>query len=136
MIKREEEEFDGIEITLEDELVHEYDFTTLFKANDGNVEEYRMRYNMACKIAEQSGQIDRVAELVDIRFEARRQGMENIQLILEVSPYTDEGAAICYGYVEGAMERNMETQSLRWKFEEQYMTVAKADWSIQTVRVS
>ena len=127
---------EGFEITLEEELVHEYDFTMLFKPNDANFDEYRMLYNMACKAAEQRGDIVGVAELVDIRFEARRNGMENIPLILEVSPYTDEGSALCYGYLEGVFERMNESQSLRERFESQYLTTASLDGTVRTVKVS
>lgn len=138
LLAGEEEETVGeaFEIALEEELVQEYDFTTLFKANDPNLEEHRLRYNMACKAAEQRGDIAGVAELVDIRFEARRQGMENIPIILEVSPFTDEGAALCYGYVEGALERIHESTNLRRRFEEQYLTVPMTDGAIRTVKVS
>lgn len=63
---------EGFEVVLEEELVHDYPLTTPFKPSNQNLEEYRMRYNMACKAAEQRGDMERVADLVDIRFEAKR----------------------------------------------------------------
>lgn len=127
---------EGFEVVLEEELVHDYPLTTPFKPSNQNLEEYRMRYNMACKAAEQRGDMERVADLVDIRFEAKRHGMENMPLILEVSPYTDDGAALCYGYVEGSLERISETENMRKRFEEQYVTMPTLDGETRTIRVS
>lgn len=127
---------EGFEVELEEELVHDYPLTTPFKPTSQNLEEYRMLYNMACKAAEQRGDTERVADLVDIRFEAKRHGMENMPLVLEVSPYTDDGAALCYGYVEGSLERISETENMRKRFEEQYVTMPTLDGEMRTIRVS
>ena len=102
---------DSYEVVLEDELVHEYDFQTLFKAT--HFEEYSSRYNHACTAMAKAGDKEGVQALVEIRFEARRHGMNNMPLILEVSPYTDEGAALCYGYVEGCLEHMKEMDQRR-----------------------
>lgn len=125
---------DGYTITLEEELTREYEFHTPFKFTKGQFEEHQQTYNMACKIAEQCGQIDRVAELVDIRFNARRMAMEGQSIWLEHSPYTDEGAAICYGYIEGAMEVERATQSSRETWEREFTVIHTADGSMKAVR--
>ena len=129
---------EGFEVALEleEELVHDYPLTTPFEPSNQNLEEYRMRYNMACKAAEQRGDMERVADLVDIRLEAKRHGMENMPLILEVSPYTDDGAALCYGYVGGSLERIVESENMRKRFEEQYVTMPTLDGEMRTIRVS
>lgn len=125
---------DGFEIMLEDELVQEYEFHTPFKFTKGQFEEYQQTYNMACKIAEQCGEIDRVAELIDIRFNARRMAMEGESIWLEHSPYTDEGAAICYGYIEGSMQAQKDVESAHEKWEREFSIVHLADGSVKAVR--
>lgn len=125
---------DGYTITLEDELTREYEFHTPFKFTKGQFEEYQQTYNMACKIAEQCGEIDRVAELIDIRFNARRMAMEGESIWLEHSPYTDEGAAICYGYIEGSMQAQRDVQSAHETWEREFSIVHLADGSVKAVR--
>lgn len=125
---------DGFEIVLEDELVQEYELHTPFKFANGQFEDYQQTYNIACKIAEQCGEIDRVAELVDIRFNARRMAMEGQSIWLEHSPYTDEGAAICYGYIEGAREVERATQSSRETWEREFTVIHTADGSTKAIR--
>lgn len=125
---------EGFTVTFEDELIHVYEFRTLLKANQANLEEHRMTYNMACKAAEQRGDKERVAELIDIRFNARRQGMEGEPIELLVSPYTDDGAAICYGYIEGALEAIREAESARDTFNREFSIVRNADGSTHIVK--
>lgn len=125
---------EGFKITLEDELIHIYDFQTLFKANEVNLKLHGDTYNMACKAAERRGDRERVAELIDIRFNARRQGMEGEPIELLVSPYTDEGAAICYGYVEGALQMVKETESTQEMFNREFSIIRNADGSSHIVK--
>lgn len=125
---------DGYTITLEEELTHEYEFHTPFKFTKGQFEDYQQTYNIACTIAEQCGEIDRVAELIDIRFNARRMAMEGESIWLEHSPYTDEGAAfmvsLVYAWRGMAEEWNMlemeERKSARAKqMEEEWLHLDK-----------
>lgn len=93
------------EITLEEELFHDYDLHTLLKPNVDNYNEYSQRYNLICKALHDAGDDDAVQNLINLRYEARRQALNDIPLELNISPYSDEGAAICYGYVEGSREK-------------------------------
>lgn len=95
---------EGFEIELEETLQTEYDFQTLLKANTFNFNEYSQRYNMICGAFSMIADNKEITRLHAIRFEARRRALDGDAILLTVSPYTDEGAAICYGYVEGSRE--------------------------------
>ncbi len=98
--------------------VVEYEFTTLMKPTAENVIEYSRRYNQICQALEKVQNTDRVAELISLRHTMRRLALNGEPLILNVSPYTDAGAASLYGYVEGAAEKAKEDHFKRWAADE------------------
>ena len=94
------------EIVLEDELIHDFELHTLVKPTVENYNEYSQRYNMICKDIQETGNERFLGEIIDLRYAARRQALNDVPLELNESPYTERGAALCYGYIEGARERN------------------------------
>lgn len=97
-------EAENFQVELEETLTMEYDFHTLLKPTPDNFNDYCQAYNIACKVFEKAGDNVAVKHLIDIRFAARKRALDGDAIILNVSPYSDEGAAICYGYVEGSQE--------------------------------
>ncbi len=82
----------------------QYDFVTLLKANNDNLTEHGGRYNAACRWFEKVMDKPSISRLIDLRYQAKRAAMAQQAISMEFSPYSDEGAAIAYGYVEGGME--------------------------------
>lgn len=100
------------EIVLEDELIQDFDLHTLVKPTAENYNEYSQRYNLICKSIQETGDDKSLGEIINLRYAARRQAINDVPLELNESPYTDRGAALCYGYVEGARERAEELKRL------------------------
>ena len=100
------------EIVLEDELIHDFELHTLVKPTVENYNEYSQRYNLICKDIQETGNERFLGEIIDLRYAARRQALNDVPLELNESPYTERGAALCYGYVEGARERAEEMKRL------------------------
>lgn len=93
------------QVELEEDLFHDYELYTLFKPNTDNYNKYSQRYNLICRQLERIGDKKAIAELIRIRYAARRTAMEHLSMELLDSPYSDAGAAILYGYVEGVKSR-------------------------------
>lgn len=82
----------------------EYDFITVVKPTPQNLQEYRSRYNAACRVLANTGNNKHVLMLHDLRMECRRDALNDRSLDLQVSPFSDIGSAMCYGYLEGVFE--------------------------------
>lgn len=91
----------------------EYDFMTLLKPTYDNYADYSSRYNTACTTMAKTGDNEGLAEIMNLRYAAHRMAINREHMDLTVSPYTDQGAATCYGYVEGAMELLKQEESRR-----------------------
>lgn len=100
------------EIVLEDELIQDFELHTLVKPTVENYNEFSQRYNLICKDIQETGDEKFLGEIVNLRYAARRQAMNDVPLELNESPYTERGAALCYGYIEGARERAEEMKRL------------------------
>ena len=81
-----------------------YDLITLVKPTADNYNEFSQLYNVICNSLTKAGFINEVTKLHVIRHQARRDALNDVPLILDESPYSDIGAAKCYGYIEGAQE--------------------------------
>ena len=92
------------EIVLEDELIQDFELHTLVKPTSENYNEYSQRYNMICRWFEKVLDKPSISRLIDLRYQAKRAAMAGQTITMEFSPYSDEGAAIAYGYIEGGIE--------------------------------
>ena len=127
---------EGFEVVLEDELMHDFELHTLFKPTPDNFNECSQRYNIICKEFEKVWDKSAISELIDIRMKARKHAIAGMPLDLMVSPYTDEGAALVYGYVEGSIERLKAEAQRRANFDKSYVTRKYDDGSMSVEPIS
>lgn len=128
---------EGFEVTLEDELMHDFELHTLFEPTLDNFKECSHRYNIICKEFEKVLDKSAISELIDIRMKARKHAIAGMPLDLMVSPYTDEGAALVYGYVEGSIIERVKAEAQRQaNFDKPYVTRKYDDGSMSVEPIS
>lgn len=100
------------EIVLEDELIQDFELHTLVKPTVENYNEYSQRYNMICKDIQETGNERFLGEIIDLRYAARRHVRYRGFRLTPAEHRSAPGAALCYGYIEGARERAEEMKRL------------------------